>query len=231
VAAITRALGHLEEVSARAGLLRRLERLAAGRPEPADVTALARALWRHRHPDLLPAVRRGLEALASLAPNSLHGLLLLLERSPEELRAWALDASVPVALKARVLTVLEEEVPDALASTLPAFLSTASAQAETAVGQRGEAASYCERLFSLLLLHRERLLGALPEEARSELRAVAQRLVAAVSLNCAIRAAALLGCVGLPEDAALLAAHRPADPGLATVFEEAARALRERGRR
>jgi hypothetical protein len=231
VEVITQALGHLEEAGARASLLRRLERLVASGPEPADVTALARALWRRRHPDLLPAVRRSLEPLATLTPNSLHGLLLLLEQSPEELRTWARHPSVPVELKTRVLTVLEEDVPDALTSALPSFISAALTLAETAASQRGEAASYCERLFSLLLLHRERLLPALPEEARAELRAVARRLVAATSLNCAIRAVALLASVGCPEDAEVLEAHRPADPGLAKVFDDAARALRDPRRR
>jgi hypothetical protein len=83
---------------------------------------------------------------------------------------------------------------------------------DTAVRQRGEASYYHERLFSLLLLHGERLLPLLPVEARS--------------LNRASRAAALLQHVGHPEDALLIEAHRPAEPILAKVFDDAARALR-----
>ncbi len=224
---ITEALGHLEDAGARAALVRRLRRLAAGRVvDPGDVSALAHALWRRRHPELLPVVR---ETAALLSPPSsmpLHGLLLLLEKSPEELRVWLQDASVPVSHKTGVLVVLDAEVPDEWVPTLPAFISSAHEQVETAVKQRGEASYYCERLLSLVLLHRERLLPLLPEEARSELRTMARRLVAAPSLNCSSRAAALLPYVGQPEDAALVEAHRPAEPILARVFDDAARALR-----
>ncbi|AKJ02559.1 Hypothetical protein AA314_04185 [Archangium gephyra] len=45
-------------------------------------------------------------------------------------------------------------------------------------------------------------------------------------INCAIRAAVLLQYVGSPEDADLLLAHRPAEPILAKVFDDAAQALR-----
>ncbi|HSP81749.1 MAG TPA: hypothetical protein VLQ93_24735 [Myxococcaceae bacterium] len=190
------------------------------------MSALAHALWRRRHPELLPVVRETLELLTPPASMSLHGLLLLLEKSPEELRAWLRDASVPVNHKTGVLVVLDAEVPDEWVSTLPAFISTAHEQVETAERQRGEASYYCERLFSLLLLHRERLLPLLLDEARSELRTVARRLVVAPSLNCSSRAAALLPYVGQPEDAALIEAHRPAEPILARVFDDAARALR-----
>jgi hypothetical protein len=50
--------------------------------------------------------------------------------------------------------------------------------------------------------------------------------VASVALNCSLRAAVVLKLVGLPEDAALIEAHRPAEPILAKVFDDAARALR-----
>jgi hypothetical protein len=175
---------------------------------------------------LLPVVREALEQLALSVLNSLHGLVLLLEKSPEELRAWAQDVSVPVEHKTEVLTVLEEEVPDAWSPTLPTFISVAHSLIDTAMSQDGEAAYYCERLFSLLLLHGEHLLPLLPDEARSELRVVTRELVAATSLNCSSRAAALLQHVGHPEDALFIEAHRPAEPILARVFDDAARALR-----
>jgi hypothetical protein len=50
--------------------------------------------------------------------------------------------------------------------------------------------------------------------------------VASVALNCSLRAAVVIKLVGKPEDAALIEAHRPAEPILAKVFDEAARALR-----
>jgi hypothetical protein len=224
--AITEALGRIKEVSARAPLVRRLERLAASKSGLSDVNPVARALWRKRHPDLLPAVRKALEQLAPPSPNSLHGLLLLLEKSPEELITWAREPSVPVEHKTGVLTVLEEDVPEALVSTLPAFISAAHALGETAARQDGEAAYYCDRLFILLLLHEERILPVLPKESRSELRDLARTLVAATSLNCSLRAAVLLKFIGRPEDAALIEAHRPAEPVLAKVFDDTARALR-----
>jgi hypothetical protein len=224
VEVITQALGFIKESGARASLVRRLERVAGGKPDPADVTTLARALWRRRHPDLVPIVRRNLERLAALTPNSLYGLALLLEESPDELSAWVRDPRLPVELKTRVLTVLEEDVPDALLSTLPAFISVAHALVEAPVRPRSEAAYFCERLFSLLLLHWERLRVALSEEDLAELRNVARSLVAAPSNS--LRAAVVLKLVGRSEDAAVLEAHRPVDPGLAKVFDDAARVLR-----
>jgi HEAT repeat protein len=226
VEAITQALGCIEDASSRASLVRRLRRLTTGRPDLANVNTMARALWRRRHPDLRPVVRQTLEQLALPPPTSLHGLLLLLEKSPEELRAWAKDMSVPVEYKTEVLTVLAEEIPDALLPTLPSFISAAHALLETAVSQQGTASYYCEDLLSLLLLHKERVLPSLPREAHSELRAMARRLVAGVSLNGSLRAAVLLEHVGRPEDAAIIEAHRPAEPVLAKVFNDAAQALR-----
>jgi hypothetical protein len=228
VEAITQALGRIEETSARATLAHRLERLAASRPDPVDVNVVACALWRRRHPDLLPAVRRSLERLALPAPNALHGLLLLLEKPPEELRAWARNPSVPVEHKTEVLTVLEAELPQALVPTLPSFISAAHALAEPAVRQVGPAAYYCECLLSLLLLHREWLVPSLPEEALEELHVMARALVAALSPNCSLRATVLLKSIGSPEDAAIIEAHRPEEPVGAKVFHDAARTLRSR---
>jgi hypothetical protein len=228
--ALTQALGRVQSASARASLARRLERLVAtGRPEPADLNDLACALWRKRHPDLIPLIQRGLAQLTLPAPTALHGLLVLLEKSPDELRAWAVDGSIPVALKGEVLTVLGEEIPEALVSTLPAFISSARPLVDTAVKNKGVASGYCVDLFSLLLPRAEQLLPRLPEVARFELRDMARRLVAATSsLKCSLQSAVLLEHLGLPEDAALLDAHRPADPVLAKVFDDAAQVLRGR---
>jgi hypothetical protein len=226
--AITQTLGRIEEAGARATLVRRLERLSARRADVSEVNDVAQALWRKRHPDLLPAVRKAVEQLAPPSLNSLHGLLLLLEKSPEELRAWAREPSTPVEHKTEVLTVLEEEVPDSLLPTLPSFISAAHALLESAVSKKNEAAYYCERLFVMLLLHREHLLPALPEESRAQLRTLARSLVPAVSPNCSFRAAVLLKYIGRPEDAALIEANRPEDSIGARAFEDIARTLRSR---
>ncbi len=224
--AITLALGRIEEVGTRASLVRRLERLIAGTPDPADVNMVAYALWRRRHPDLLPAVRRSLEQLAPPAPICLLGLFVLLEKPPESLRAWVLDSSVPVEHKTGVLSVLEEELPAELNSTLPAFISAAQAQSEAApLPRNGATANYIEGLFSLLL-HKEQLLPALPSEALGQLRDLARRLIVATTPNSSIRAALLLQFVGQPEDAEFIEAYRPTEPILAKVFDEAAQALR-----
>nr|QKW93805.1 HEAT repeat protein [Vitiosangium cumulatum] len=228
VEALTQAQGRVRGASARTSLARRLERLvAAGRPEPADLNDVACALWRKRHPDLIPVVRRSLEQLSPSFPTALHGLLVLLEKSPEELRAWAADGSVPVELKGEVLTVLTEELPEAFVSTLPAFISATRPLVDTAVKHKSAASSYCVDLFSLLLLRPEHLLPRLSDAARSDLHDMARRLVAATSsLKCSLQAAVLLKHLGHPEDAELLQAHRPADPVLAKVFDESAQVLR-----
>jgi len=228
VEAITDALGRIEEASARAGLVRRLERLVAGKPDPGDVSTLARKLWRRRHPELLPVVRSSLEKLPAQSTRTLRGLLLLLEKSPGELEVWARDPSGPLEQKLGVVLLLEEDLPEALIPTLPSFCSAACALVEAAVRQEGEASKYCNRLFSLLILNRERVLPTLPEESRSELRPLTRRLIAARSPDASLRAAVLLESIGLPEDARLLEAHRPAEPVLAQVFDEAARRLRGR---
>jgi hypothetical protein len=226
VEAITRALGRIKESAARATLLRRLERVSSGKPGIGDVNTLARALWCRRHPDLIPPIQNALKQLAPLAMNSLHGVLLLLEKSPEELQTWARAPSVPVEHKTEILTVLDEDLPDELLSLVPSLVSAASALVDTAVSQQGAASYYCERLLLLLQQHKERIFPALPQEARSELHAVARRLVASVAPNCAGRSTLLLRLMGQPEDAALIEAHRPADPMLARSFDEAAQALR-----
>ncbi|WP_375768025.1 HEAT repeat domain-containing protein [Archangium gephyra] len=228
VEVITQALGRLQEADTRATLVRRLQRLVTRGAAPSDITTVVHALWRKRHPSLVPVVRKSLEQHPLPAPLSLQGLLLLLEKSPEELDAWVRDASVPVELKRGVVTVLEEEVPEAWKPTLPAFLSTAKALLGPAASEDGAEAYYCERLFILLLLNEKPVLTSLSREFRATLREVARGLVAAKSLSCAMRAVNLLDCVGLPEDASLIEAHRPEDPTLAAAFAEAAQALRYR---
>ncbi|ATB44360.1 hypothetical protein CYFUS_009847 [Cystobacter fuscus] len=226
--AITQALGRIRGASARASLARRLERLVASdRPEPADLNDVACALWRKRHPELIPIVRQCLERLAHPTPTALHGLLVLLEKPPEELRHWAADGSVPIELKGEVLTVLTEELPETLVSTLPAFISSAEPLMDTAVNHKGAASAYCVDLFSLLLLKPEHLLPMLPDTTLDRLRDMARKWVAATSsLKCSLQAAVLLKHLGRKEDAALLEAHRPADPTLAKVFDDAAQVLR-----
>ncbi|HYO70719.1 MAG TPA: hypothetical protein VEU33_32030, partial [Archangium sp.] len=225
---ITQALGRLEDAGARASLVRRLHRLVASpKPEHSDVITVARALWRRRHPELIPIVQQALQRLAPSVSRSLHGLLALLVKSPEELRAWVLAPSVSLEHKTGALTLLEEDIPEELLVVLPAFISAAHALVETAVGQKGTASYHCDRLFTLLLLHRERLLPALPSEARAELRALARRLVTALSPNCSLGAAVVLQHVGRHEDAPLLEANRPAEPILAKVFDEATQVLRQ----
>jgi hypothetical protein len=225
---ITQALGYIEDAGARASLLRRLKRLAASKPNRSDVNTLACALWRKRHPDLIPAIHNALAQMPPSSSGDLHALLRLLEKSPGELAAWVLDSSVPVAHKKDVLTILDEEVPDELFPVLPAIISVANALGDTAVKERGEASSYSDRVFTLLLLHREQLLPVLPLESLAELRALARRLLAAVDLNCSRGAAVILQQVGRPEDAPLIEAHRPTEPIIAKVFDEAVEALRGR---
>ncbi|HYO57290.1 HEAT repeat domain-containing protein [Archangium sp.] len=226
IADIVRALSHIEEAGARKSLVRRLERLATRKMERSDAYEMAYALWRKRHPDLLPAVRQSLETLSLPAPHGLHGLLLLLEKTPEELNAWAQDPAVPMNYKTEVLAVLQEEVPDALISVLPAFISMAEPLSEETLSQDRHSADYCECLLRLLLMDRERLLSALPEHARSVLRSVARRLISATFPNPSTSAAVILEAIGRPEDAAFLEAHCPEYPTLAKVFLEAAQTLR-----
>ncbi|HEX8437872.1 hypothetical protein [Archangium sp.] len=229
VEAIVRALGHIKEESVRATLVRRLEKLAAGQPAPGDVFSVVHALWRRRHPALLPVVRRSLERLAPARYKSLQGLLVLLEKTPEELRSWALDPSISVEHKTGVITVMEEDLPGELLPTLPSFISTALTLLETTAGQRDErepVAYYCECLASLLLRHREQVMPVLSEEVRTRLRELARKLIVATAPNSSLRAAVLLQLIGQRADAALIEAHRPAEPTLAKVFDDAAQALR-----
>lgn len=223
---IVRALGHLKDAGARTSLVRRLERMLARKVERSDIYEIAQALWRKRHPDLLPPVRRSLEQLTLPAPHGLHGLLVLLEKTPEELGAWARDPAVPLENKTEALSVLEEEVPATLVPTLPAFIFTAEALNEQEVGQNRKAEYYCECLLSMLLRDRDRLLSALPADARAALRTVARKLIAATFPNPSIAAAVVLGAIGRPEDAAFLEAHCHEYPTLAKVFRDAAQALR-----
>ncbi|OJH34888.1 hypothetical protein BON30_40570 [Cystobacter ferrugineus] len=187
---------------------------------------VAYELWRRRHPDLIPSVRKSLERLVLPAPNVLNSLLVLLEKSPDELRAWALDPSIPIEDKTGVLALLEEDLPEALIAILHSFISAAHASCETAPGLKTAAVYYVERLCSLLLKHKERVLSALPAPLRSELRDMARKMIVATAPNSSLRAALLLQFVGQSEDAALLEAHRPAEPILAGAFDEAARVLR-----
>jgi hypothetical protein len=223
---IIRALGRIEDADARGALVRKLERLAAAGPERRDVNPVANALWKRRHPDLLPILRRALDQMDPKDWGALEGLLVLLEKTPDELHAWARDPTVPVERKTRVVTVLDAELPPTLAATLPSFISAASSLVEAAVSQEGQASGYCDRLFSLLLLYKEQVLPSLLEEARTELRTLARRLVASVDPSCSLGAAVVLKHVGRPEDAVLLDAHRPAEPALAKVFDEASQVLR-----
>lgn len=223
---IVRALGRIAEPSARGSLLRTLEQLGGGKLEHLNAYVLARALWRRRHPDMVPAIRRSLERLPSTAQPALRGLAVLLEKTAGELSAWGRDPAVPLAHKTEALVVLEEDVPEEFISSLAAFIDMAQSL-EGTMTQVPDAEHYCERLFSVLLSGGERLLTALPDEARATLRSVARSLIAATFPNPSTVAATLLGGVGLPEDAEFLEAHRPASPTLAKVFNEATRALRK----
>ncbi|HEX5748106.1 MAG TPA: HEAT repeat domain-containing protein [Archangium sp.] len=226
---IIRTLGRIEDPEARAVLVRKLERLAAETaPEVSDVNVVTQALWRRRHPALLPTVRRCLAQLDLKNHGSLPGLRVLLEKTPDELRAWVGSPLVSVEDKTRVITVLDAALPAVVASTLPSFISTASGLLEDAAGQDGEAAYYCDRLFVLLPRYKEQVLPSLPDETRAELRTLARSLVPAVSPNCAFGAVALLELVGRPEDAAVIEANRPEDSVGAKAFDAIARALRNR---
>jgi hypothetical protein len=200
--------------------------MSAGKPERSEVYTLASALWRRRHPDLIPVVRASVERLSLPVSHGLHALLALLEKSPEELSAWARNPAVPVESKEEVLVVLEADVSDSLIPTLPAFIAAAWVLSEQSVGPDRGGAGYCDRLFSLLLMDRQRFLSTLSEETRMTLRAVARSLIAMTFPQPALRAASILQDVGLSEDAPFLDAHRPADPTFAKVFDEASRTLR-----
>lgn len=222
---IVRALSRIKSTGARASLVRKLERLAGRKPTRSDVYELASALWRQRHPDLIPVVRRSLEQIPLPAPHGMHGLLVLLEKSPEELGTWMRDPSVPVEFKSRVLTVVQEDVPDMLVPVLPAFIFAAQDLCGRLKGHDAAAESYCDSLSSLLLFDRERFVVSQPGEVREALRHVARELISATFPNPSIRAAVVLGLVGGAEDTAFLQAHAPADAAGAKVFHEAARRL------
>jgi hypothetical protein len=224
---IVRALGHIQEGGARLSLLRKLERLVAGTPERSEVYALARALWRRRHPELLPGVRRSAEQLTLPAPHGLHGLLRLLEKTPEELGVWARDPEVSVEEKTRVLALLEEDLPEAWLPVLTDFLAVAQSWEEPVLRQRREATYYVESLFSVMLMEEGRI-SALPAAVRKGLRDVARRLIVATAPHPSLRAAVFLKHCGHREDAAFLDAHCPSDATFAQVFRNAARILRDK---
>ncbi|WPB82069.1 HEAT repeat domain-containing protein [Archangium violaceum] len=227
VQVITQALSQIESASSRATLVRRLNRLAAGAPEGSDVDDVVYALWRKRHPELIPAVRGALKRISLPASEGLRALLRLLENSPQELRVWIEDGSVPVEQKTKALTVLDEAVPEELEPVIPSFIFLAGSMIEMASTKKGQERRFCDRLFTLLLLHRERLLSALPSNARIILREVARRMIAAPETVRIIKAATLLGYVGRREDVGLLAEHKPRDEVLGRVYEEAAEVLRK----
>jgi len=156
--AITAALGRIEDASARAGLLRRLGRLVAKSPDAGEVGSLARALWRRRHPELLPALREALGRVPSPAAGPLRALQVLLEKTPEALRAWAIDPAVPVGGQDGSARGAGGGRARGAAHGAAAFITIASAVAPTATAERGAASYYCDRLFSLLILHQERAL-------------------------------------------------------------------------
>jgi hypothetical protein len=224
---IIRSLGRIEDASAGAALVRKLERLTAtAEPTPGDVSLVAHSLWRRRYPGLLPAVRDSLDQLEPKARGSLPGLLVLLEKTPDELQAWALDPSVSVEDKAHVVMVLDSDLPSSLIPTLPSFISAATALLEQPSSRPGATSFYCYHLFSLILLYEERILPMLPEESRAELRTLARRVVESADPKCSFEAAIMLESVGLPEDATVIEASRLEDSFSARPFEHIARSLR-----
>ncbi|HYO65147.1 MAG TPA: hypothetical protein VEU33_03610 [Archangium sp.] len=227
VQVITQALSQIESASSRATLVRRLNRLAAGSPEGSDVDDVVYALWRKRHPELIPAVGGALDRIVPPASEGLQALLRLLENSPEELRVWIEDGSVPVEQKTKVLTVLDEEMPEELVPVLPSLIFLAGSMIEVASTNKGQERRFCDRLFNLLLLHREHLLSPLSAKARAVLREVARRMVAAPETVRIIKAATLLEYVGQRVDADLLAEHKPQDEVPGRVYEEAIGVLRK----
>ncbi|OJT22499.1 hypothetical protein BO221_22255 [Archangium sp. Cb G35] len=228
VQVILQSLGQLKSANARAALVRKLNRLAAGAPEQTDVNDLTYVLWRKRHPELIPAVRSALQRIPPLNSRALRALLLLLERSPEQLVAWIEDGTVPLEDKTEVLTVLDEEVPAELERLLLPLISLGRAVIDVAATRNGVENEFCERLLTLLLLHRERLFPFLPPGSRSALRDVARRLAVAPAALRSIGAAVTLQYVGQREDADLLETHRPQDDVLGKVFDDTVLTLRNR---
>jgi len=226
---ITEALGHIKEAASRATLVRRFRRLLSGRPGETDVNDLCYALWRKRHPELISVVKSGLERFPAGSFPALDALLRLLETPIEALVAWSLDASVPLTPKRKVLTLLDEEFPRDFVPVLAALISAAEALKDAPVTQRrGEAASFCDRLFITTMLHRQWLLSALPVAAHQALRAVARRCVASLDPSCALQAALMLAYIGELKDMSLIEAHFPEDTSLVTTYQEAVQLLRSR---
>jgi hypothetical protein len=223
---ITEALGRIKEVGARASLIRRLERLVAGKHDTTDLNDVAYALWRKRHPELIPVLRNVLDQLEPEESEALRALLQLLETPPDVLTAWVANTSVPLKDKRKILTILDEGVPDELLPVIPAFIATALTLGDAVLVRQSEAAYFCDRLFTTLLLHDKRVLPAIPVEARSELRSLARQCVPSASLNCAGRAVWILERVGHPADAELLEAHRPVDEDLAKEHDKSIEVIR-----
>jgi len=223
---ITQALGRIKDAGARASLIRRLKRVVANKPGQTDVNDVAYALWRKRHPELIPVLRTALEQLTPKESQALRALLFLLETPPGALAAWVADASVPLNDKTDVLTILDEGVPDELLPVMPVFIAAAMALGDAVLERDGDAPEFCERLFTMLLLNEQRVLPALQVEARSELRALARGCVSSAAPNCALRAVWMLARIGRPEDAELVEAHRPAEPIIAKEYDDCAQRIR-----
>jgi hypothetical protein len=224
---IMQALGRIKETGARSSLIRTFKRLVAEEgPASSDVEDMVYALWRKRHSELIPVIQSAVEQLPSGQSFRLSALLRLLKTQPQALATWILDTSASLREKTGVLTILDEEIPDELLPVVSAFITAANALPNPDVKQDGDGSYYCNRLFTTILEHSERVLPALPAEARSELRALARKCVASRELGCALRAAVVLGRVGRPKDARLLEVHRPVDPGFAKVFDDAVESLK-----
>ncbi|WP_163871000.1 hypothetical protein [Myxococcus eversor] len=216
---VTQALGELHEAEARGSLTRRLERLTRGAPGASELYTLAHALWKRRHPELLPVVEQALRKLTPSVSGPLQGLHVLLSKSPESLREWAGDASVALADKTQVLAILEADLPEAWLPSLSAFIP--SSPSDSSASER----EYAECLLAVLLAHRERLLPNLPDNARTRLRVLSLGLLGSQDPDLSLRSAILLQSVGRPEDVAAIEAHRPQDSVGARVFDDAAHAL------
>ncbi|MFY2560065.1 hypothetical protein ACN469_20820 [Corallococcus terminator] len=217
---VTQSLGELHEAETRGSLTRRLEQLTRGAPGASELYTLAHALWKRRHPELLPVVEQAIRTLTPSVSGPLQGLQVLLSKSPESLSEWAGDASVALADKTRVLTVLESDLPEAWLPSLAAFIPSSLSDSSTS------AREYVECLLSVLLAHSERVLPCLPDDAQTRLRSLALGLLGSQDPDLSLRSAIILQSVGLPEDAEVIEAHRPQDSIGAKAFDDAARALR-----
>jgi len=226
---ITAALGHLKEAGSRSVLVRRFQRLLSGTPQEIDVNDLCYALWRKRHPELIPILRSAMEHFPAGRFPALDALLRLIETPPEKLVPWVMDPSVPLLPKRKLLTILDEELPRDFVPVMVALISVADSLGDAPVTQRrGDAPDYCERLFITLMLHSDWVLSALPEATRATLLAVSRRCVASINPSCALRAVWTLAYVGGLEDIPLIQAHFPESPIISEAYEEALQLLRSR---